>query len=61
MKSTSIEVKTLNSDTNDVKATMRGCGKPKLSDFILCFAEMISKYGDSYVDINTIKFVEEND
>lgn len=61
MKGTSVAIKTLNTDTNDIKATISGCGKPKLSDFILCFGELISKYGDAHIDINSIKFVEEND
>lgn len=43
------------------KATLTLKHKPKLSDFILAYAEMISKYGDVYVDVNSIRFVEESE
>lgn len=61
MKNTTINIRELNNDSKDIKATIQGTQKAKLSDFILCFGELISKYGDVYVDINSIKFVEEND
>lgn len=40
------------------KSTLTLTHHPKLSDFILTFADLISKYGDLYVDINSIKFEE---